>query len=315
MATLPQAQKRLPNGQILTYGRLTWTNIEKPGPDDIAFLSDNYPFHPLDLEDCLSRIQRPKIDEYEDYLFLVLHFPVYNKTARVTTPSQVAIFIGEDYLITIHSGNLKTLVRFFKECNASETTRQQNMGRSSGFLLYAVLDRLVDYCYPILNKIGANVEDVEDRVFSQDSRRTVQELSVLRRDIIAYRRIIRPQIGVIASLEQRERPFLKEDLEAYFGDIADHIGEIWDALEDYKEVIDGLNDTNNTLTSYRINDVMRVLTIISTIMLPLSVISGIYGMNVSLPLEGHPLAYAFVVLLMAVITVSMLTVFRFKRWI
>lgn len=303
------------NIESVTQDRLTWLNIEKPTARETEYLAKNYPFHSLDLDDCLSRIQRPKVDKYEDYLFIVLHFPVFNIKARVTTPSQVSIFFGEDYLITLHSGDLKPLVKFFKDCQTNERARQEYMGRSSSYLLYCVLDRLINYCFPILNKIVANIEAVEDDIFSEGRRETVQELSVLRRDVISYRRIIKPQTEVFELLEREEWPIIKEDPEVYFGDIADHARKIRDTLDDYKEVIEGLNDTNNTLTSFRTNQVIRVLTIISTIMLPLSVIAGILGMNIWPMTGGSSLPFVAIIVSMVCITAGMLALFRFKRWI
>ncbi|MCK5434284.1 MAG: magnesium transporter, partial [Dehalococcoidales bacterium] len=138
------------NIRTITHGKLKWLNIEKPTARETEYLAQNYPFHPLDLDDCLSRIQRPKIDEYKDYLFLVLHFPVFNKEARVTTRSQVSVFIGENYLITVHKGELKPLVKLFRECQIDEESRQENFSQGSGYLLYRIVDRLVDYCLPIL---------------------------------------------------------------------------------------------------------------------------------------------------------------------
>jgi len=304
------------NVESITVDRLTWINIEKPTAREINYLAKNYPFHFLDLDDCLSRIQRPKVDKYEDYIFIVLHFPVFMKQARVTAPSQVSIFLGEDYLITLHSGDLKPLVKFFKDCLTNERARQENMGRSSSYLLYCILDRMVNYCFPILNKIVANIEAVEDDIFSEGRRETVQELSVLRRDVISYRRIIKPQTEVFELLEREEWPIIKEDPEVYFGDIADHARKIRDTLDDYKEVIEGLNDTNNTLTSFRTNQVIRVLTIISTIMLPLSVIAGILGMNIwPMMAESSPVPFILIIVAMVCITAGMLALFRFKRWI
>ncbi|UCG84455.1 MAG: magnesium transporter CorA family protein, partial [Dehalococcoidia bacterium] len=269
----------------------------------------------LDLDDCLSRIQLPKIDEYEDYFFMVFHFPVFNPDARVTTSSQVSIFIGEDYLITLHQGNLKPLVSFFKACQSNEKARQEAMGRSSGYLLYLVLDRLVNYCFPILNKIGDNIEEVEDRIFGNRPKGTVADVAIIRRDIIAFRRIIKPQTEAVETLEQKGWPVFKEDPEIYFGDIADHLRKIRDTLEDYKEVVEGLSDTNTNLTSFRTNEVMRVLTIIATIMLPLTLIASIYGMNIKLPLADSSLSFPLTVFIMVCIIVGMLAFFRSRRWI
>ena len=141
------------NQELLTWGDLTWVNIEQPTEKETEYLATNYSFHPLDLDDCLSRIQRPKIDEYKDYLFLVFHFPIFNIEARVTNPSQLSVFIGRDYLITLHKGELKPLVKLFRECQIEEEARQENFSQGSGYLLYRIIDRLVDYCLPILNKI------------------------------------------------------------------------------------------------------------------------------------------------------------------
>ena len=311
----PEVIEKDLNISTISYKKLRWVNIEKPTTLETEYLARRYPFHTLDLDDCLSRIQRPKIDEYDNYLFMVFHFPVFNKEARVTTASQVSIFLGEDYLITLHDGNLKTLTMFFKDCATNEETRQENMGHTAGYLLYLVLDRLVTYCFPILNKIGSNIEAVEEKVFSEDAREAVREISMMRRDVISYRRMIRPQTEVLEWLEKSELPLIKEDPEVYFGDLADHNRKIMDTLDEYKEVLEGLNDTNNTLASFRINQVMRLLTVISVILLPLTLVSGILGMNIyPMPLD-EPAAIIAVLVSMFAILLGMLVFFRIKRWI
>jgi magnesium transporter len=304
------------NIQILRHGKITWVNIERPTKDEIEWLGQSYSFHPLHLDDCLSKIQRPKIDEHEDrYLFIVLHFPVFNPMARVTVASEVDIFIGADYIVTLHAGDLKPLRKMFQECQADSARRQELMGRSTGYLLYQVVDRLVDYCFPILNKIDANIEAVEDTIFEEDVRQTVRDISVIRRDIINFRRIVKPQIPVIASLEHKDFTFLQEDLEAYFGDVADHVAKIWDILEDYKEVIEGLADTNDSLTSHRLNEIIKILTTISVIILPLTLVTGVYGMNILLPVQEDPLAFAIIMGVMTTIAVGMLSYFRRRKWV
>ena len=304
------------NIESITWEGLTWVNIEKPTTRETDCLAQKYGFHELDLDDCLSRMQRPKMDEYPNYLFLVLHFPVFNREARVTTPSQVSVFIGRDYLITLHAGDLKPLVKMFRDCQLHERAREENMGKGSGHLLYQIMDRLVNYCFPILNKVIENVERVEDEVFDENVRETIREISIIRRDVIAFRRIIRPQIDVIKSLEQRERSYLGENMEVYFGDIGDHLEKIAGALDDYKEVIEGLKDTSDTLTSHRTNEVMRLLTIIATIMLPVAVVAGILGMNIyPLTSTGGPLSLVIAILVIAGICGGMLIFFRRKRWI
>jgi len=316
--TIPEVSKKEKqlNMESLTWGDLTWINIEPPTEQETEHLAQNYPFHPLDLEGCLSRVQRSKIDEYKDYLFLVFHFPIFNKEARVTTPSQLSVFIGEKYLITLHKGELKPLVKLFRECQIDEESRQENLSQGSGYLLYRIIDRLVDYSFPILNKIVDNIEEVEDNIFSDSMRGAVKELSNLRRDIISFRRIIWPMRAVISSLEPRVRRFTKMDLAVYFGDTVDHVDKIWDALDEYKEVIEGLNDTYDSLATNRTNDVMRMLTVIATILLPITVVASIFGMNIRLGFfEVSPYSVLYVFLIMIAIIGGMLYFFRRKQLI
>jgi len=315
-------EEKTSNVNLINCGKLTWVYIEKPTKKDVEYLAQNFNFHILNLDDVLSRVQRPKIDEYPDHLFMVLHFPVYNKGNRVTTPSEVDIFIGETYIVTVHkSGDLKPLAKFFNECHVDEGICSAYMSRSSGFLLYHILDRLVNYCFPILDKIVVNAEKLEDLIFARPVPETVHEIMMIRRDLISFRRVIHPQIGVVEAMEREEYPFLKEDQDIYFGDIADHIRKIWDGLEDCKEVIDGLADTSNWLTSHRIQEVMRVLTIVMAIMAPATLLASIYGMNVYLP-GGHEggagkdyLTLAVLIAVMFGIAAAMLWFFRRRHWI
>jgi magnesium transporter len=304
------------NIEKVTWNDLTWVNIEPPTEREKEYLAQNYPFHPLDLDDCLSRIQRPKIDEYQDYLFLVLHFPVFNPEARVTNPSQISIFIGEKYLITLHKGELKPLVALFRDCELNEDTREEHFSQGTGFLLYRIIDRLIDYCLPIINKISANIEKTEDDIFkSRGMPRAIGDISTLRRDVIAFRRIIWPMRAVIASLEPKIRRFTSMDLAVYFGDMIDHVDKIWDALDEFKEIIEGLNDTHDSLSSNRTNEVMRMLTVIATVLLPLTVVASLYGMNIPLPFQESHYSFALVFGVWIIIVTCMLYFFRRQRWI
>ena len=318
---LPTTTERDLNIQVIVHDKLTWVYIEKPTQHEMDYLAKRYPFHPLNLDDCISVIQRPKIDEYADHLFLVLHFPVYDKQSRLTTPSEVDFFIGENYLVTVHcSANLRPLVKFFKDCQLDEPTRRENMGRSAGYLLYKVMDRLVDYCFPMLNKINANIEGLQDAVISKPLPATAEGILVIRRDTTSMRRIIRPQVAVVETLErnlkQRKYPFLPEDLDVYFGDIGDHLHKLWGALDDYKEIVDALSDTANWLTSHRIQEVMRVLTIFMSVLMVVEVIASMEGSNV-LPQEWHNNKTLFFGLLATQVAavLALLYFFRRRHWI
>lgn len=311
-------QKEL-NIDSVSEGKLTWIYSERPSHNEVKFLEQHFNFHHLNLDDVLSRAQRPKIDEYEDHLFIVLHFPVFDKENRITRPSEVDIFIGENYVVTVHCfANLKPLAKFFRECQIHEKSRQTYLGRSSSFLLYHILDRLVNYCFPILGKITGNIDDIEDVIFTKAVPETVRRISLIRRDLISFRRVIRPQIPVIETLEREDYPFFKEEQEVYFGDIGDHVRKIWDELEDYKEVVDGLAETSNWLTSHRIQEIMRVLTIVMAILAPPTLLSGILGMNVPLPggvESGSLLPLGILLSVMAVISAGMFVYLRRRKWL
>lgn len=301
----------------LRHNRLTWTNIVRATPEDVAKLRDDYPhFHPLDLEDLLSRIERPKIDEYVDYLFVVMQFPIWDPVQRISRPSEVDMFIGSGFLITAHDGTLKPLDRLYKQCDSDERFRAQIMGQGAGRLFYNVIDRLVDYIFPILYKVDGNIRRLEDEIFDESERRKVlQELAVVRRDVLALGRIVRPQIEVLRSLEDIERPYIQGNLEVYFGDILDHLNKASDLINDHREVVTGLADTANTLANLHTNEIIRVLTIISVIMMPLTVVSGIFGMNVTLPFQSHPFAFGIVIGVMLAIVTFMLFIFQSRRWL
>ena len=303
------------NVESLTWGDLTWINIEPPTERETEYLAQIYPFHPLDLEGCLSRVQRPKIDEYKDYLFLVLHFPLFNREMRLTVPSQVSIFVGRDYVVTVHRGDLRPLVKLFQDCETSEAVCQNLMEQSVGYLLYRILDALVDSCFPILNKVIEAVDNLEMRILDVRARGLVRELSMVERDMISYRRIVRPQIAALEQLERHEYPFLKLDPDVYFGDLADHMRHIHAELEDLNAVLDTFYNTHSTLITHHTNEVIRVLTIIGTVMLAPVLISGLYGMNVPLPLEDSRWALVILLGISAVASAGMLAFFRFRRWI
>jgi magnesium transporter len=298
----------------VSEGKVSWIDIEHPTKDDIDHLRRYYPFHPLDLEDCLSSIERPKVDEYDDYLFLVMHFPIYDPDEQISRISEVDIFMGSGYLITLHSGELSPLTRLFGECQKDERARLKHMNRGAGQLLYGILDRTVDYVMRILTQVGARIDLVEGQVFTQNMRRIVEEISIIRRDVIALRRIIKPQIGVMSNLERKDRPFIREGMEVYFGDIVDGFSRAWDELEDHREVIESLSATSDSITSYRINETMRTLTVISLVLMPLSLLAGIYGMNVALPFGDHPYAFYGLAAVMVIMIVGMVIYFRRRKW-
>lgn len=304
-----------PGVATVQWENLRWVNIERPTRAEMTHLRQEFGFHPLALDDCLSRIQLPKIDEYSDHIFLVFHFPLFNPALRLTQPSQVAIFAAGGYVVTVHRGELRPLTKLFQDCMQSETIRREVMGRSSGHLLYRILDALIDDSFPTLNKVVNNLDRIEEGFSTREPGRIIRDLSILRRDIVAFRRIIRPQVEVMEILERKEYPILRVDPDVYFGDLADHTRRIWEELEWLKEASDGLSDTVLALHAFITNDALRVLTVLFTVTLPGALLSSLYGMNIPLPFQHSGWALAGVVGASLLPTLAMLYWFRRKGWL
>jgi magnesium transporter len=306
------------NMESISSGGLTWVNIENPTRREIEYLAQNYHFHPLDLDDCLSHIQMPKMDEYPDYLFLVLHFQIFDEVKRVSRLTQVSAFIGAKYLILLHSGELNVLNRLFKECQNSEESRREYFNHGPGFLLYRILDTLFDAYFPILDKIMKWMEDVEEKVFDEKVE-IAKELSLIRRDMITQRRMAMPMRTLAGELAAKIQHYATMDMAVYWGDLMDHLNKICSTLDEIKEIVEVYKDTDFVLSTDRLNIIMRTLTIISTIMLPLIVLSGLWSMNVPLPFGADPggSQVFFYIILAVLITVVgvMLYIFHRKHWI
>ncbi len=210
---------------------------------------------------------------------------------------------------------LLPVTRLFSRCQEDEHFRAQLFEKGSGRLLYEVLDDLFDYCFPILDKIAYKLDSIEDDIDERHSEEIVSDISKAKQEIISYRKIIKPQRPALRLLERRIERFLPENLELYFDDLVDASERIWDLLDNYKEVVEALEDTNESLISHRQNDVLRILTVFSVILLPLTLISGIFGMNVLFPGEHTREAFWIIVGLMVAVIVSMVAFFKYKRWL
>jgi magnesium transporter len=298
-------------------GGLTWINLERPDPEAVNELRERFGWHPLDVEDVLSKRQRPKVDDYaeEGYLFGVLHFPAYDKSVQRLNAAELDFFLGPDYLVTIPNVELLPLTRLFRRCEEDERFREELFAKSSGRLLYEVLDDLYDYCFPILDKIGHKLDTIEDDIDELRSEEIVRDISKAKQEIISYRKIVKPQRPALRLLERHIERFLPENLELYFDDLVDASERIWDQLDNFKEVVEALEDTNESVISHRQNDVLRILTVFSVILLPLTLISGIFGMNVLFPGEHTHEAFWVIAGLMITVIAGMIGFFKYKRWL
>jgi magnesium transporter len=327
MPSLPRLKRprfRPPAGEVvvarpepaeLESSGLTWIHLEAPDQGHASALAERFGWHPLDVEDVLSKRQRPKIDDYPDYLFVVLHFPFYDKFVQRLNAAELDVFLGHDYLVTLPNVELHPVAHLFRRCQADPDFREQLFSKGSGRLLYEVLDDCFDYCFPILDKIGHKLDSIEDDIDEGRSEEIVRDISKAKQEIISYRKIVKPQRPTLRVLEAHVERFLPEQLELYFDDLVDASERIWDLLDNYKEVVEALEATNESAISHRQNDVLRLLTVFAAVLLPLTLVASVFGMNVAFPGEGTEAAFWALMAGMAALFVGLVGFFRYKRWL
>jgi magnesium transporter len=307
-------QKRL-NLTSISSGELVWDDIVEPSEEAKKYLAEHYNFHPMDLEDCFGRKQLSKVDVYGDYLFVIFHLPVYDKTTRISTIHQWSAFVGEKYLVTLRPAVLTALDELRRECEFSEDARKEYFSQGSGYLLYQILDRAVDAYFPILDKILELMDDIEDNVFNEEFE-AAKDISFLRRDIVTQRRVMFPTRALLVELENKLRRFVKMDISVYYGDLMDHMNDICETLDECKEIIEVFEDADYIFGQYRTNRTIRTLAIMATIALPIMVVASLYSMNVPLPGgidKGSPLAFILLLVIILVIIGTSLYFFRRKH--
>jgi magnesium transporter len=310
----PPEQPDTPNVETIEAHGLRWINIERPRAIDRAWLEEHFDFHPLDYEDVFSRNQRPKVDEYDGYLFVVLHFPKFDKAVGRLNAAELDVFVGPDFVITLPNEPLDPVEYVFERCRASEEVRDTLFAKGAGYLLYRIVDSGVDASFPMLRKIGNKLEDLEGDIFEGRSADIVRDISNAKQEIINFRKIIRPQRAALRDLD-RTRRYVAGDLEVYFDDIVDASERIWDMLENFKEVVEGLEDSNEAVLSHRLNDILRVLTSFSVLFLPLTLIASIWGMNVGVPGEHSIHAFWIIIGVMVIGLGGLLADFRRRGWL
>lgn len=300
--------------ETIKIGTIRWHHVLDPKEDDLQYLKDNFYFHPLDIEDCRSKLnQRPKIDVYDDYYFIILHFPKFDRINKFLKTKEVKIFWGEDYVITI--GNTHWVIQDLFNLAREQATRKEEFEiGTSDALLYHILERLMTETTTLIRKIGSDVEFLNRDLFNKNSQKTIERISVTRKNIILLNTIFRPQLPLFQKFESGAIEGYAENMEDYWGNILDYYQKIWDMTEDYAELIEGLSKTFDSLQANRTNEIIKMLTLISSFILPLSFITGLYGMNVLLPFGDHPLAFYGIIGSMILLVASMFTYFKIKKW-
>jgi magnesium transporter len=296
--------------EVISAAGVRWLNLERPREADREWLEREFGFHPLAIEDVASRNQRPKLDAYDDYLFIVLHFAVFDKPSGRLLTAELDLFVGPDFLITLPDQNLPPLSAMFERYRERDEVREGVFSKGTGYLLYRIVDTCVDASFPMLRKMGAKLDQLEDDIFEGRSAKIVEEISNAKQEIINFRRVVRPMRAVLRDLERTKQRYLAEELDIYFDDITDAAERIWDVLENYKEVIEALEDSNESVLSHRLNQSLRVLTAFSVALMPLTLLASIFGMNVDLPGEENLFEFWVIVGLMVATLTGLLVFFR-----
>ena len=300
----------------LKHNGKRWINITEPDGEMVSFLKDNFHFHPLNLDDIVSKVGYPKVDAYQDYLFIILQFPIYESDRRIYRRDELDIFLGHDYLITINSGALTALQNFFETCKLDELAREKFMGRGVPLLLYEIMDSMHDYVFPIINQKNDLIFALEEEIYeTPELKDMIQEIMILKRNIINIRRILAPQRPVILELQNKHPAFIPQELNIYFDDVLDKKDKIVNQLDTALDYVEVLEQTNEALINRSTNKVIKVLAIFSVIPLPLQMIINYYGMNVSLPYQNQPHILLYINIALIATGAIMVGILIKKRWL
>jgi magnesium transporter len=302
--------------RVIHTKNINWVDIINPEDSDILYLKDNFRFHPLDIEDVVMPSARTKIDEYDDYCFVILVFPILNKETGEIQPAEVDFFIGKNFLVTIHDGSMKTLANLVKNISQFDNVRAQYMSQSPGFLLYSILELLFKRSFPILAKLNAAIQTASQDAFELHIQ-TLQKLSQMKRNIIVYRRIMKMHKFVLSKLARQRREYVMfRDSKLYFQNLIEITENIWDMLSSDKESIESFEQTNQSLAGHHMHDILRILTVFSVIIFLLTLlINVLLFVGTVSHIDSWPLLLPSTCISLLIVTIIMLIYFKNRKWL
>lgn len=301
--------------QELEHKQIKWFFIENPGKNDVKHLRDNFKFHELDLEDLVSHQQRPKIDVYPDYIFSVFNFPVL-EGGKICI-CEVDFFVGADYIITSIQKKFNPLRDLFEKCRTSGELKEKFFRENSKILFYQILDNFIEDTRFLIDNLGKEVDEIDKMVLKkQDTRDIIEKITLLRRNLLILMTFIKPEIGIMTDLEAGKITFSDDNkMATYWSDILDHLRKYYDQLENYRYLLEGLALAHESLISHRINETIKIWTILAGVLLPPTLLASLYGMNIPLPYQHQPWAILFILALMIVNICGMLIYFQRRNWL
>ncbi|NTW14079.1 MAG: magnesium transporter CorA family protein [Candidatus Moranbacteria bacterium] len=300
--------------EIVKSKHLVWLDFENPKQTDISFIQENFDIHPLAIEELMTPTYHPKVVQYDGCLFLSIHIPLFDAVSRTTYPGELDIILTRDALITSHKFPIYQLTGLLRELNESKTKREEFFSKTPAHLLYHILDVLLNSCFPRLHHVMEKLDHIEEEVFAGHEKEMVIEISIVKRDILNFRRTLKPQRSILDSLSQKEHPFIPFELKLYFQDMIGTNIRIWNILESAKETIEALEATNNSLLSNKLDMTMKVLTIFSAVLLPITLYSNVMAMSATIPLSHNPNAFWIHSGVMLIVAFFTIFVFRLKKW-
>ena len=303
--------------QKIKNKNITWINITSPSEKDVEFLKNDFNICPSILKEYRPKIKRPKVEDYKNYLFAVVHFPVFNNKTGKTISIELDIILFENILITSYAGSFPELKKVFGKCDNSKPVRDYYFEKNAICLAYKILDKLIDTRMPMLDHIDDRVEDIEKEIFNGNERKMVSEIAVVKHDIIGFRKIVKPQRMVLESLIRIATKITNENLTRVSAEVIGSNIKVWHTLENHKETTEALEHTNESLLSYKLSDTMKILTAFSVLVLPMSLIANAFGMNLvnGMPFVESPFGFWIVVIIMFIIMTLSFIFFKFKKWI
>lgn len=275
--------------RALANGKFTWHYFDANDEAAVVYLKEHFSFHELDYEDIAGGPQQPKTDFYDKYLFSILHFPDYHEDDRRIHVTELDVFLGADYLVTVSKGSCGELSKLFTRLTEDAQARKEFMDQGPAFFFYEIIDVLAKAMWPVVRTMSDQIGEIEEDIYSEDMRkRTVWNIALVKRNLIRLKRIIEPGQIAIAELVGADEPHFPKKLSIYFDDVNDTLRRVRSITESHVEVMNSLHHVSESLISQRTNEVIKLLTVFSVSLLPMTLLSGIYGMNIELPFAGHP---------------------------
>lgn len=298
------------------YKNLTWTDVESPNVEDIKILMPQYGIPPIVADELLKPTIRPKADIYGNIVYLILHFPIYDISRKVSEPCEVDFILGKDFVITAHYKSIIPLHELVKIFEVGVLLKEHHFAKSVGRLMFLITKKLYDYALRQLEHIHGKISEIEERMFTDQEKEMVKEISYVQRDVLEFQRAIHAHGSVLKSLYETDARITGKDFSHYLNSMLAELSRVENLLDNSKETIELLRDTNDSLLSSKTNEVMKTLTVMAFVTFPAMFLGTLFSMNTSwLPIVGMPGDFFIVLLLMIVGAFTAFSFFKKKKWI